>query len=253
MAESQLPAGIVRHIDGVGGTLEHHRESVVRAKDCRIDELPAWQILVEGTGGWVTIPAHTSRRVILELPDYTTAYPKLVVSGGRDASIDIQWAESLRLTPDFFNPRKGSRAEIEGKYFVGIGDLYILDGGKRTLQPLYWIAGRYVEISIQTADQALQVEAVSFIERRYPLEMESRFECSDQRLNEIQPILLRGMQMCSNETYMDCPYYEEMMYTGDTRLEALVTYTLMNDDRLPRKALRLFDASRMASGMTQSR
>jgi len=43
------------------------------------------------------------------------------------------------------------------------------------------------------------------------------------------------------------------MYVGDTRLEALVTYVVSGDDRLARKAIRLFDASRDASGLTQSR
>ena len=90
-----------------------------------------------------------------------------------------------------------------------------------------------------------------FRERRYPLEMSSSFACSDSRLNEIQPILLRGMQMCANETYMDCPYYEELMYTGDTRLEALVTYLIANDDRLPRKAIRRAGA-RLRSGHSEA-
>ena len=43
------------------------------------------------------------------------------------------------------------------------------------------------------------------------------------------------------------------MYVGDTRLQALVTYTLTRDDRLPRAALRQFDDSRLPSGLTQSR
>jgi hypothetical protein len=43
------------------------------------------------------------------------------------------------------------------------------------------------------------------------------------------------------------------MYAGDTRLEILATYIMTRDDRLPRKALRMFDASRLASGLTQSR
>ncbi len=61
------------------------------------------------------------------------------------------------------------------------------------------------------------------------------------------------MQMCAHETYMDCPYYEELMYAGDTRLELLTTYVMTRDDRLPRKALRMFDASHLPSGLTQAR
>jgi hypothetical protein len=52
---------------------------------------------------------------------------------------------------------------------------------------------------------------------------------------------------------MDCPYYEQLMYAGDTRLEVLTTYVMTRDDRLPRKALRMFDVSRLPSGLTQSR
>lgn len=252
MHEEFLPAGQVRYVDDAGGTLEERRAAQVLEANSLADECSAWQMLAEGKGE-VVIPPHTRRRAILELADYSAAYPEIVVSGGKDAELDVQWAEALRLAPRFWDARKGNRGEIGGKYFVGLGDLYLLDGGRRKLEPLYWMAGRFVEIAVQTSDDPLRLETLRFRERRYPLEMESVFACSDSRLEEIQPILMRGMQMCANETYMDCPYYEEMMYTGDTRLEALVTYILTNDDRLPRKALRLFDASRMPNGMTQSR
>jgi hypothetical protein len=59
--------------------------------------------------------------------------------------------------------------------------------------------------------------------------------------------------MCSHETYMDCPYYEQLMYVGDTRLECLTTYVTSHDDRLPRKAIDTFARSRLPSDLTQSR
>jgi hypothetical protein len=43
------------------------------------------------------------------------------------------------------------------------------------------------------------------------------------------------------------------MYVGDTRLEAKTTLIMTADDRLPRKAVRMFDASRILNGLTQSR
>jgi hypothetical protein len=59
--------------------------------------------------------------------------------------------------------------------------------------------------------------------------------------------------MCAHETYMDCPYYEQMMYVGDSRLEALTTYAISANDRLPRKAVQLFGLSRLPDGLTQAR
>jgi hypothetical protein len=52
---------------------------------------------------------------------------------------------------------------------------------------------------------------------------------------------------------MDCPYYERLMYAGDTRLEVLVTCTTTRNDELPRKAVAMFDHSRTADGFTQAR
>ena len=94
---------------------------------------------------------------------------------------------------------------------------------------------------VQTADQPLVIDHLVLHETRYPLESASNFSASDPRLGQFFPIAMRALQMCSHETYMDCPYYEQLQYVGDTRLEALITYALTSDDRLPRQALRTFD------------
>jgi hypothetical protein len=106
---------------------------------------------------------------------------------------------------------------------------------------------------VSTDDAPLTIHRLTWRETRYPLKMESAFAAEDGRLQAITPMLIRSMQACSHETYYDAPYYEELMYAGDTRLEMLLTYIMSRDDRLPRKAIRLFDSSRLSSGMTQSR
>jgi alpha-L-rhamnosidase len=52
---------------------------------------------------------------------------------------------------------------------------------------------------------------------------------------------------------MDTPYYEQLQYIGDTRIQALISYTVAGDDRLARQALRAFDDSRIPEGITRSR
>ena len=64
------------------------------------------------------------------------------------------------------------------------------------------------------------IESFKLRETRYPMEMESKFESSDARIASFMPIALRGLQMCSHETYLDCPYYEQLQYSGDRRLES---------------------------------
>lgn len=227
----------------------------VRAADHQPGAAAGWQRLIAGQAP-LTLEPGTFQRVIVDLEEYFTAYPSFTASGGKGSTLRIHWAESLFGPADtgtWFRP-KGNRGEIEGKFFIGYGDLFHLEGGaQRAYDTLWWQAGRYLELAVQVGEEPLLLEALRLRETRYPLEMESDFSASDSRLKAITPLLVRGMQMCSNETFFDCPYYEELQYAGDTRLECLVTYCMTRDARLPRKALRMFDASRLASGLTQSR
>jgi alpha-L-rhamnosidase len=223
----------------------------LRRDDHLAGEQAGWNALL-GEQQPLTVPPRTRRRVIVDLGRYTCAYPELVVSGGNGSTLRWSWAESLYCESEV--KTKGNRDDIDGKYFVGLGDTFLPDGGeRRVFRPLWWGCGRYVELMVATGGEELIFEHVTLHETRYPLEMESTFAASDGRMERIVPIMVRALQMCAHETYMDCPYYEQLMYVGDTRLEALTTYVSTRDDRLPRKALRMFDVSRLPSGLTQSR
>ena len=217
----------------------------------------AWQPVVtneRGGEGGVRVEPRQRIRVLIDLDDYYCAYPELTVSGGRGATVRLRWAEALYERSRKPRGSKGNRDVIDGKYFAGFGDEYRLDGHEaRTFSPLWWRAGRYVQLLIETADEPLTVDHFAIRETRYPLERESCFECDETRLVETLPVMVRGMQMCSHETYMDCPYYEQLMYAGDTRLEVLTTYAMTRDPRLPRKAVAAYDWSRRPDGLTQAR
>jgi hypothetical protein len=230
----------------------------IRDADNLAGEAGEWQSLLRD-GEPVIVGANTNRRILIDLENYVCAYPEVVTSGGKGGKVRVHWQESLYNEPDA--KTKGNRNEIEGKYFVtlwhvkdGIGDTFLPDGGaKRRFDTLWWQCGRYVEVLVETADEPLTIESLKFLETRYPMERESEFSASDTRLEEVIPMAVRALQMCSHETYMDCPYYEQLMYAGDTRLEVLATYITTRDSRLPRKALYMFQTSRLPRGLTQSR
>ena len=52
---------------------------------------------------------------------------------------------------------------------------------------------------------------------------------------------------------MDCPYYEQLQYLGDTRIQALVSLYSTGDARLMKNAIEQLDSSRTAEGATYSR
>ena len=177
-------------------------------------------------GNPVTLPPRCRRRVIIDLENYYCVYPEVTFSGGRDARITLNWAESLITTDSKGDLIKTNRNEIYGKIFQGIGDTFFPDGGRdRKFDTLWWHAGRYLEVLVETGADSLTFEGLSLWETRYPLQMESTLHTNDLRFAKLVPVAFRAMRMCAHETYMDCPYWEQLMYVGDTRIQALVTYT----------------------------
>ena len=87
----------------------------------------------------------------------------------------------------------------------------------------------------------------------YPFEERAKFESNDEDLKKIWEISWRTARLDAHETYMDTPYYEQLQYVGDTRIQALISYAVAGDDRLARQALEAFDASRFPDGITRSR
>ncbi len=249
MLETERHVGVARHVEDVPSS--NTRPIAINAANHLSAEADGWNRLLNGEAA-LTIPANARRRVIVDLENYYCAFPRLVTSGGAGSLVRMHWAESLFEQPE--GRTKGNRNEIVGKHFLGIGDAFEPDGGKsRVFEPHWWEAGRYVELYVEAGNEPLTLEAFSLRETHYPHNFDASFQASDPRLEEVIPVALRTLEMCSHETYMDCPYYEQLMYVGDTRIEVLVTYATAADDRLPRKAITLFDWSRHDSGLTSAR
>lgn len=239
MQEVSFRAIAVRFVEQAG-IMESDGQPIDACHDL-IEEHESWNGLL--TGQPIYIPAYTRRRVIIDLGEYYCFYPELVVSGGKGSVIRLHWEESLY--DEAQGGRKTNRNEIEGKWFKGFGDTFRPDGGLgRSFDTLWWHAGRYAELIVETESEALDLNEFRLLETRYPLEMEGSIFCSDERLNQVVTTSFRTLQMCAHETFMDCPYWEQLMYVGDTRIQSLVTYVSTLDDRLPRKALDMFRASR---------
>lgn len=209
--------------------------------------------LLAGAGS-LSVPAKSRVRLLVDLDDYYCAYTHLTLTGGTGATVRIGWAESLYLNaPPARDHNKGHRDQIDGKYFRGFFDEYISDGTPaRRFSSLWWQAGRYLQIEIRTADTPLTLDQLLLEETRYPFGDLALPKCDDPKLARAMQIAKRALETGVHETYTDSPYYEQLAYIGDVRLEALTLYQLTNDDRPTRKAIVQLDQSRSSLGFTQS-
>ena len=197
----------------------------------------------------LTIPAHTDATILLDNGVLTTAYPVLETSGGRDSSIELTYAEALYDAKG----DKGNRNEIAGRHIEGLSDHIVADGQQRTYRPLWWRTWRYLQVQVKTADTPLTIEKLHAFYTAYPFSAAGSFVSDDPELARIWETGWRTAQLCSHETYMDTPYWEQLQYIGDTRIQALISYGVAGDDRLGRQALQAYYDSLMPEGLTQSR
>ena len=209
---------------------------------------------VEASGnfpdGTLEIPAHTKATLLVDQSHLTTAYPEVTVSGGTGSTIRLTYAEALVNDKG----EKGNRNEVAGKHIVGIFDEFVPDGSSgRKFMPLGWRTWRYLQLDVSTGDEALRIDKLRSWFTAYPFEERGRFESDDPSLAKIWEIGWRTARLDAHETYMDTPYWERMQYIGDTRIQALISYTVAGDDRLARQAIQGFNDSRIPDGITRSR
>lgn len=201
-------------------------------------------------GAPLIVPAHTRATVLLDHATETNAFSKLSVSGGKDSRVRLVYAEALVDQTQ----QKGNRNEIDGRTVIGVADEFLPDGGDdRVFTSLEFRTYRYVQIEIDTGSEPLRINDCSGVFTGYPFKERGMFGSDDPELKRIWEVGWRTARLCAFETYVDCPYYEQLQYVGDTRIQALISLYVSGDDRLMRNAIELYDRSRIAEGVTQSR
>jgi len=202
----------------------------------------------------ITIPANTTVTLLLDQTYLTSAYLTLNFSNGKDAGISLIYAESLFTSIDRYGTIKGNRNDVEGKIFAGRRDSLISDGTpNQSFTTLYWRTYRYIRLQIQTKNDPLVIDDIYGMFTGYPFQRNAKLHTGNSEMQKILDIGWRTARLDALETYMDCPYYEQLQYIGDTRIQAMLSYYNSGDDRLARNAINLMDHSRIAEGLTLSR
>jgi len=202
----------------------------------------------------ITIPANTTATLLLDQTFLTNAYLTLNFSKGSHAGISIRYAESMVAEFTSYGARKGNRNDVDGKLFSGRMDSLISDGSDgQSYTNLNFRTFRYIQVLVQTHDDPLVIDDIFGTFTGYPFKQPSQFVSDDNEIKKILDIGWRTARLNAWETYTDCPYYEQLQYIGDTRVQAVITYYNSSDDRLPRNAISLMDNSRLTDGVTLSR
>ncbi len=116
---------------------------------------------------------------------------------------------------------------------------YITRSGNNRFTSLKRRSGRYVYLTLRNQHAPVRLRHFNLIESTYPVDALGSFRCSDARLDRIWDISTRTLKLCMEDTYTDCPLYEQTHWVGDARNESLLAYGVFGAHDLARRCINL--------------
>lgn len=185
------------------------------------------------------------RDSVYDAGELTCGYINLYCKG--KGKVKITYAECMAFVENG-NVVKRNRNDENG-VVIGSYDVLEIDGEYR-FEP-YWLRTfRYIEITIEGN---VEICSFDYIETGYPIEVSNNYDFESDTDNKLFDISVNTLKRCMHETYMDCPYYEQLQYAMDTYLQIMYTYQITQDKALPEKAIDDFAKSYHLGYLTHSR
>lgn len=203
-----------------------------------------------------SLPAGEEGELVLDAGGLTTGYPVLDFTMGEGRRVTVTYSECVVSIEDRGGYRinhKAIRDDFVYGDVEGYCDTVVLPSSFYTYEPFHWRAFWYIRIYVEAGETPFQLEDVHYRFTTYPQNLRASFISSIHKSQQMWDISWRTLQLCAHETYEDCPYFEQLNYIADTRIQALCSMVLSGETDLPRRSIRLFRDSIHAVGLIESR
>ena len=176
---------------------------------------------------------HPSRRGDVELcydfGEQTCGYFEFSIKAEAGVIVDLNAVEYI--TPD---------GTIQHTLpFNRNGLRYITKKGVNRFTSLKRRAGQYLFVTLRKQKTPVEIKSVRIIESTAPVQPVEVFKSSDPALNKIWKMSERTLQLCMEDTFTDCPLYEQTLWIGDARNEALYAYAAYGNYDVSARSLEL--------------
>ncbi|BFH63309.1 family 78 glycoside hydrolase catalytic domain [Paenibacillus azoreducens] len=202
--------------------------------------------------------AETVQQMPASLQHAVTAGPDaavLPVLQGMDTEIVIDFGRELSGYISFeLDAASGTVIDLYGFEFMKDGwrqHTYQLDNtlryrcreGRQVYTSLIRRGLRYLALTARGASRPVRLFEVKMIQSNFPVANIGSFRSSDAMLNEIWRISRDTTRLCMEDTFVDCPAYEQAYWVGDARNEALVGYYAFGAKEIVERCLKLVPGS----------
>lgn len=150
----------------------------------------------------------------------------------------------------------GFEAMVDGKirYTSGLNNAfrYTTRAGRQQYVSDSRMGFRYLILTVREQTAPVSIYRIAVEQSGYPVTDQAVFRCSDPLLNDIWEISRHTSEVCTEDTFVDCPTFERVFWVGDCRVSALVNYYLFGSYDLVRHCLELVPRSREHSPLLLS-
>ncbi|KAL4920604.1 hypothetical protein BDW62DRAFT_198903 [Aspergillus aurantiobrunneus] len=239
---------------------EESRVAVDTVRSCQSTVSPDEWTAALATGKALLLSGNSSNTLELQADVHSTAFLRWTFLAAKASSVRLKvtYSEGYELDPrsyPFFRS-KGDRLGANGHLIGPFDDVYleIPDSSPLTYEPFWFRTFRLLRLEITVGPEAVTLTAFNATQVNYPLAVKATFDNpGDTESGRIWEVSIRTMRNCMFDGYSDCPFYEQLQYSGDSRSVGLFHYFLSGDDRLMRQAITNYAASITFEGLTQSR
>lgn len=166
--------------------------------------------------------------LVFDLGEQNVGYYSFVIHGEAGLMVDLFGVE-------YISP-SGAVQHTE-RYRNGMR--YICREGENRFTSYRRRSQRYLFLTLRNQTKPAVLEHLSLIESTYPVNPIGSFRCSSAALTRIWEISARTLKLCMEDVFTDCPLYEQTLWVGDARNEALFAYTAFGAFDIAKRCLRL--------------
>lgn len=211
----------------------------------RPEHLPAVDVFVQAyTDRAVTPDAGliTSSDGLLSGAEWTVVQPS---SDGADVRLLIDWGrevvgfhrfEIAAAAGTILDCHNFEFIQPDGRYNFAEGMnnsfRYICGGGREEYQTYVRRGFRYSYLILRNMTAPAHIRRLEVLFSSYPQRRRGSFTASDALLTQIWEVGAHTLRCCAEDTYTDCPTYEQTHWVGDGRNEALIDWAANGDERL---------------------
>lgn len=180
-----------------------------------------------------------------ELPAFADGDVELVLDLGRERSgyVGFEIEAPAGTIVDGYGVEYMRDDYIQHTYGLDNTFRYVCrEGRQRYLSPVRR-GFRYLLLTVRGGAGRVKLHEAYLNQSTYPVAERGQFRCSDAQLNEIWKMSRHTTRLCMEDTFVDCPAYEQVFWVGDSRNEALVNYYVFGATDIVKRCLNLVPGS----------